>query len=88
MKPLKSRRNFLKGILAAGAGFAILPGAGRLWTPRPKEELVTIYEYRSFEGEDEGGYSCLIIEPQTKTVLHSHRWELEMDLKIMENFSG
>ena len=26
-----NRRNFIKGILAAGAAFTVLPGAGRIW---------------------------------------------------------
>lgn len=28
-----NRRNFLQGLITASAGFAILPGAGRLWLP-------------------------------------------------------
>lgn len=26
-----NRRNFLRGLLVAGAGFTILPGTGRIW---------------------------------------------------------
>jgi len=29
-----NRRNFIGSLLAATAGFAILPGAGRLWVPK------------------------------------------------------
>lgn len=32
-----NRRNFIGNILAAGAAFSILPGAGRLW--KKKEQL-------------------------------------------------
>jgi len=28
-----NRRNFINGIMVAGAGFMILPGAGRIWVP-------------------------------------------------------
>lgn len=31
---MTSRRNFLRSILVAGASFAILPGAGRIWHAR------------------------------------------------------
>ena len=31
---MTSRRNFLRGLLVAGASIAILPGAGRIWKPR------------------------------------------------------
>lgn len=29
-----NRRNFIGGIIAAGAAFSILPGAGRVWAPK------------------------------------------------------
>lgn len=31
-----NRRNFIGNLLAIGAGFTILPGAGRLWVPTDK----------------------------------------------------
>lgn len=32
-----NRRNFLRGIIVAGASFNILPGAGRIWQARRPE---------------------------------------------------
>lgn len=37
-----SRRNFISGLLAAGAGFTILPGAGRIW--RAERRIVSCSE--------------------------------------------
>lgn len=46
-----NRRNFIGNLLALGAGFTILPGAGRLWVP-PKLELFRYiphtYDYDNF----------------------------------------
>lgn len=35
--------NFTKGIIAAGAGFTILPGAGRIWRAERKQ-FIGIYQ--------------------------------------------
>ena len=32
-----NRRNFIGTVLSAGAGFTILPGAGRIWVPQKSE---------------------------------------------------
>src|SRR6476661_6986496 len=38
-----NRRNFIGTVLAIGAGFSILPGAGRLWMPIKKVLPVTLF---------------------------------------------
>lgn len=38
-----SRRNFISGLLAAGAGFTILPGAGRIWKV-PKLDIEELFD--------------------------------------------
>lgn len=51
-----NRRNFISGLLASGASFMVLPGAGRLWNPAVRPErwreiaalLVSDMEQRAF----------------------------------------
>lgn len=39
---MTTRRNFLNGLIVAGAGFMILPGAGRVWTSRRLGDVVVV----------------------------------------------
>ena len=41
-----NRRNFFQSILAIGAGFTILPGAGRLWVPREDDRWMLDWEVK------------------------------------------
>lgn len=54
-----NRRNFIRGLLTAAAGFTILPGAGRIWKAERKivnpawvnaPYEVTFFHYRDFGG--------------------------------------
>lgn len=53
-----NRRNFLRGIVIAGASFNILPGAGRIWKAQRSELVVNPawvkapYEIEFYCGED------------------------------------
>lgn len=47
-----NRRNFIRGLLAAGAGFAILPGAGRLWK---------VQKYVVFPGNPNAPYDVVLL---------------------------
>lgn len=65
-----NRRNFIGGLLAAAAGFTILPGAGRVWKAVITQRMVVPnpayanapYEisFMGFRAEDYAGEWCFV----------------------------
>jgi len=82
-----NRRNFIRGLLTSAAGFAILPGAGRLWVPEKK--IVPAYKWM---GDYDTGFA-LVDEELIKAFQASINLkfedlasELDSEMKqIMEN---
>lgn len=64
-----NRRNFLRGIVVAGASFNILPGAGRIWQAR-RPELIPNPAYVNapydfeFYAQALAAFEPILIEPQ------------------------
>ena len=72
-----NRRNFINGLLAASAGFFILPGAGRLWVPQ--REMAPVRFVRSEFGQfifHQEPLFCDLIYDQTFNGHWTHRMEL------------
>lgn len=87
-----SRRNFIRDLLAAGAGFSILPSAltyARRWV-RSGTGAIWVIKWDPIDLPDHGrglnAWECVMVPPNT-FVLHSKEYRLEIDLKTIENFS-